>query len=197
MVLPYDMEDKEMGIKNTIRKAVDTARDLLDDGKINGSIYNKPGEETAAETSSADEPQDITEEESTTTVRGAEVLEDGSFRFSFGSGQPVKYREPEFGLEIGVNFDGTAVARAKDSASVPVDDAKAIILDGISSIICKEPVRVADLPAMSRSISEKISRCFSGSMIELTQLKLNSICPDTASRELLEQKRRELGSVGV
>ncbi len=183
-----------MGFKNTIKKAVDTARDLLDDGKLNGSIYNKPEEDAAEDNSDVPDPE---EEESTTTVRGAEVLEDGSFRFTFGSGQPVRYREPEFGLEIGVNFNGTAVARAKDSASVPVDDAKAIILDGISRIICSEPVKVADLPAMCRSIQSEISRCFSGSMIELTQLRLSSICPDSDSCELLEQKRRELGIAGV
>lgn len=182
-----------MGIKDSLRKAVDTARDLLDDGKINGSIYNNlPDTEEEPVTDEGAE-----DEVSTTIVRGAEVLEDGRFRFSFGSGQPVRYREPEFGLEIGVNFNGTAVARAKDSASVPVDDAKERILKEVARLICKEPVRVADLPAMSRRITEQISRCFMDSGIELTQFVLNTICPDSASCEMLEQKRRELSCISV
>ena len=172
-----------MGIKNTIRKAVDTARDLLDDGKLNGSIYNNVPDES----SEPEEDGEDIEEFSTTTVRGAEVLEDGRFRFNFGSGQPVRYREPEFGLEIGVNFNGTAVARAKDYTSVPVDDAKARILDEVTRLICKEPVKVGELPAMCRRISEQVSRCFNDSGIELTQFILDTICPDNASCELLEQ----------
>jgi len=182
-----------MGIKDSFRKAVDTARDLLDDGKLNGSIYNtEPDTEEEPETE-----EDGEDEVSTTIVRGAEVLEDGRFRFSFVSGQPVRYREPEFGLEIGVNFNGTAVARATDSASVPVDDARERILDEVTRLICKEPVRVAELPAMCRSISEQISRCFMDSGIELTQFMLNTICPDSASRELLEKKRREVSCISV